>query len=319
MQSEKKPVVAVGSCLVGEPVRFNGEHKRRNPHIEHLKDHLELIPICPEVGIGLGVPRETIRLVEVGGEMRARDSKTQQNDVTDALQGYADRQQKEMPQLCGYILVKGSPSCGMERVAYYNERGNKVASDQSGIYARRLLENDPLLPVEEDGRLHDHALRESFVSRVYLYSRWKSLLAEDLTFSRLVNFYADYKYLVMAHSVPIYQQLGPLLANGKQKELDELADEVIHLMMTAFKKVVTPGQQANVLQHIQGYLKNKLSAEEKRSLQQLIDQYRKGIVPLIAPMTLLKHHFERSPDPYIERQVFMRPYPDELALRSHLY
>lgn len=314
-----RPRVAVGSCLVGQPVRFNGEHKRPNPYIEQLRAHVELLPLCPEVGIGLGVPRPTIRLVDVGGEDRAVDSKTGQQDYTGQLRDYADRQLDLAPDLCGYILVKGSPSCGMARVNRYHPDGRHLAAGGTGVYARRIMERDPLLPVEEDGRLHDHGLRESFISRVYLYFRWKQLQAEGLTPQKLIDFYADYKYLIMAHSVPAYQALGPLLADCKRRPLEELADQVIHLTMEALGRVVTRGGQANVLQHIQGYLKHKLSKKEKESLQSLILQYRQGIVPLIAPMTLLRHHFQRSPDPYIERQLFMRPYPEELALRSHLF
>lgn len=314
----KRPLVAVGSCVVGEPVRFNGEHKRSNSHVDRLSAFVDMVPICPEVGIGLGVPRETIRLVDVDGSTRARDSKTQQQDVTERLQNYADQQQQIFPDLCGYIFVKGSPSCGLFRVNRYNPEGHVIAADSAGVYARRILDADPLLPVEEDGRLHDNGLRESFVSRVYLYYRWRNLLAAGLTAGKLREFYADYKYLIMAHSVPAYKQLGPLLADAKNRSLQDLADEVIALMMTALKQVPTRGGQVNVLQHIQGYLKRKLSAEEKRSLEVLIEQYRNGIIPLVAPMTLLKHHFAHSPDPYIERQLFMQPYPEELALRSYL-
>lgn len=316
---EPRPKVAVGSCLVGQPVRFNGDHKRTNPYIEQMKSQLDLLPVCPEVGIGLGVPRETIRLVEVNGEGRALDSKTQQYDFTERLRDYADRQQANLPDLCGYILVKGSPSCGMERVNRYDEKGHRLPGGGTGIYARRIMQNDPLLPVEDDGRIHDHGLRESFVSRVYLYFRWKQLLSAGLTPASLTGFYADYKYLVMAHSVPIYKQLGSLLADCRSRPLEELADQVIRLMMDALKQVVTRGGQANVLQHLQGYLKHRLSKEEKQALQVLVRQYREGVVPLIAPMTLLQHHFEHAPDPYIERQIFMKPYPDELALRSHLF
>lgn len=206
---------------------------------------------------------------------------------TGALEVCSDRQRKTSPSpLCGYIHSKAPPH----------------------------LEFDPLLPVEDEEHLQDQRVRENFVSRVYLYSRWQCLRADGLTFNRLVSFYADYKYLIMAHSVTAYKQLGPLLAKGRQRDLDELASEVIRLMMEALRQHSTPGQQANVLQHIQGYLKRKLSAHEKQSLQTLIEQYRQGDVPLNAPLTVLKHHFEREANPYIERQIFMRPFPDDVRL-----
>ncbi len=313
-----RPIIAVGSCLVSHPVRFNGGYKRRNMYIERLKKHADLVPICPEMGIGLGVPRETIRLVNINGELRARDSDTQKKDYTEKLQDYANEQLQRFPNLGGYIFVKGSPSCGFERVTKYNEKGSGIGNDASGIYAQRIIDENPLLPVEEDGRLYDHGLRESFISRIYLYHDWRQMLASGLTFRKLSLFYSRYKYLVMAHSVPIYKQIGPLLANGKKYPLDELADNIIMLMTTALKKVATRRSQTNVLHHLQGYLKNNLSREEKQSLRTLIDQYREGIVPLVAPMTLLRHHFKHSPDDYIENQVFMEPYPEDLALRSHL-
>ncbi|MGI1679241.1 MAG: DUF523 and DUF1722 domain-containing protein [Cellvibrionaceae bacterium] len=315
---KQRPIIGVGSCLVAHPVRFNGGYKRKHMYIDRLKKHADLVPICPEMGIGLGVPRETIRLVDIDGELRARDSDTQTKDYTDKLKNYADEQLQRFPNLGGYILVKGSPSCGYERVTKYNEQGNGIGSDAAGIYAQRLMDQNPLLPVEEDGRLYDHALRESFVSRIYLYHDWQQLIASGLTFKKLSDFYSRNKYLVMAHSVPAYKEIGPLLANGKKHPLNELADKIILLMTNALKKVATRRSHTNVLHHLQGYLKNNLSQEEKKSLRSLIDQYREGIVPLIVPMTLLRHHFNHSPDEYIRNQVFMQPYPEDLALRSHL-
>ena len=314
----KRPIIGVGSCLVSHPVRFNGGHKRRNATIDGLKKHMDLVPICPEMGIGLGVPRDTIRLVNINGELRARDSDTQTKDYTEKLKNYADEQLHRFPNIGGYIFVKGSPSCGFERVSIYNELGNGIGSDASGIYAQRLMDLNPLLPVEEDGRLYDHSLRESFVSRVYLYHDWQQLVKSEITFKKLSDFYSRYKYSVMAHSVPIYKELGPLLANGKQYPLSELSEKIILLMTTALKKVATRRSHTNVLHHLQGYLKNKLSPEDKQSLRTLIEQYSEGIVPLVVPMTLLRHHFGQSPDQYIQSQVFMEPYPDDLALRSHL-
>ncbi len=314
----KRPIIGVGSCLVSQPVRFNGGHKRRNETIERLKKHMNLVPICPEMGIGLGVPRDTIRLVNINGELRARDSDTQTKDYTEKLKNYADEQLHRFPNIGGYIFVKGSPSCGFERVSIYNETGNGIGNDASGIYAQRLMKLNPLLPVEEDGRLYDHSLRESFVSRVYLYHDWQLLTQSGITFKKLSDFYSRYKYLVMAHSVPIYKELGPLLSNGKQHPLSDLAEQIIVLMTNALKKVATRRSNTNVLQHLQGYLKDKLSKDDKQSLRSLIEQYREGIVPLVVPMTLLQHHFKNSPDQYIASQVFMQPYPEDLALRSHL-
>ncbi len=304
---------------MGEPVRFNGDHKRRNPHIEKLSQHLTLQSICPEVGIGLPVPREPIRLVDQGANqatpLRLMDSNTQTIDYTEAIEAFADSTQGAYP-FCGYILVKGSPSCGLERVKRYSAKGKLIASDASGLFTKRLQQNDPLLPLEEDGRLYDHGLRESFISRVYLYHDWRLFRQQTLTASSLLAFYSQYKYLVMAHSVSHYQELGKLLANLKNEELETIAQRLIEGMMVSLKKVATPASHTNVLQHLQGYLKNKIDSQQKRELSKVIDDYRRGIVPLITPLTLLQHHFNRTPDPYIEKQTFMAPYPSELALRS---
>lgn len=313
---QSKPVVGVGACLVGEPVRYNGDHKRRNPHIEKLANHCELQNFCPEMAIGLGVPRQPIRIVEENNGLRLKDSDTQTSDHTDAVNAYADSVITDNNNLCGYIFVKGSPSCGLERVKRYDTNGKVLAADARGLYAQKLVERDPLLPVEEDGRLYDHGLRESFVSRVYLYFDWKLFCQQTITPKGLIDFYSRYKYLIMAHSVPHYKKLGALLGDLKNKDIEELGKETLGLMMEALTKVATPGSHANVLQHLQGYLKQTLSSTEKQELAKLIDQYRQGIVPLITPVTMLQHHFNRAPNHYIDKQTFMAPYPGELALRS---
>lgn len=311
-----QPLVGVGSCLVGEPVRFNGDHKRSNPHINKLGRHVILQTFCPEVAIGLGVPRDPIRIVEIDGRRHLRDSDTQQQDYTTAIESYAENVLHQHPELCGYILVKGSPSCGYERVKRYHEKGNIIASDSMGIYAQRLRQQNPLLPMEEDGRLYDHGLRESFVSRVYLYHDWQQFSREPYTAAGLLQFYSRYKYLIMAHSVPMYQQLGRLMADLKRQDLNRVAQDLIGGMMDALQRVASAAGHTNVLQHLQGYLKKTLSTDEKQELSEVIDQFRRGIVPLITPLTLLQHHFRRSPDNYIGQQTFMAPYPGELALRS---
>lgn len=321
--SQSRPTVAIGSCLVGAAVRFNGAAKKRNPHIDCFSEHFNFIHICPEVGIGMGVPREPIRLLDDSGKRFAVGSNHALDtadpiDFAPALRDYAQQQLQKHPNLCGYILVKGSPSCGLEKVKRYNRKGNVLGHDAMGVYAQQIATANPLLPLEDDGRLHDVGLRESFVSRVYLLHRWQQLTLENLSVKDLTRFYARYKYKVMAHSVPVYQQLGKLLAQPKQFPVEQLAQQLISLIMYALKKPATRASHTNALQHVQGYLKKQLSAKDKAELTRVIDQYRQGMVPLIAPMTLLKHHFSNSPNDYIDEQVFMSPYPESLALRSHL-
>lgn len=311
--------VGIGACLVGQPVRYNGAAKKSDSVLGQLGRHFDFRALCPEVDIGLGVPRPPIRLVDRGdGLLRAVDSKTGQRDVTEALRGVVHRQRGALDSLCGYVLVKGSPSCGYQRVKRYSPLGHVIKSDARGVFADELTRLYPLLPVEDEGRLHDDRLRESFVSRVYTYHAWKQLLAFGLTHHRLLTFYSRHKYLVMAHDVSRYRQLGRVLADAGRQPLEPLAEVVISEMMAALAQPATRRGHTDALMHIRGYLKRRLCAEEKQELGEIIEQYRTGIVPLIVPLTLLKQHFRRHPDAYIEQQVFMQPYPASLGLRNRI-
>lgn len=313
-----KPVIGIGACLVGQPVRFNGESKRKNNHIESLKDHMDLSSFCPEMAIGMGVPREPIRLVGDIAHIRLLDSDSQTKDYTDPIRSYAATVHENNPDLAGYILVKGSPSCGYERVKRYNELGNPLKSDAMGVFAAELHRLDPLLPLEEDGRLNDNRLRENFVTRVYAYHDWKKLVALGTTHQGLIKFWARYKYLVMAHSISDYKLIGQLLANHQKQSLEVIAQRFIQLLMSALKTMATRKTHTNVLEHIRGYLKKHLSTDDKHELGGLIEQYRSGIVPLVVPLTMLRHHFKNHHNDYIDQQVFFYPYPEQLSLRNHV-
>lgn len=314
-----KPIsVGIGACVVGEPVRFNGVGKKRSEPVERLAQCFELRPFCPEVAIGLGVPRPTIRLVGEFGAERAVDSDTGLRDVSAGLQRSAADFLASHDNLYGYIFVKGSPSCGMERVKRYADNGNVAASDGVGLFAAAVMAANPLLPVEEDGRLHDDGLCESFVARVFTYFHWCELQRSGITLHTLQKFYARHKYLVMARHIGTYKELGALLAQHGDGSIAQLADNVISLIMAALKRPATRAGHTNALQHIRGYLKRDLDKEEKHELNELIEQYRSGHIPLVVPLTLLRHHFRQHPDAYIEQQVFMRPYPDALRLRNHI-
>lgn len=313
--------VGIGACVLGEPVRFNGFGKKRSEPVERIAASFELRPFCPEVAIGLGVPRPTIRLVATdatSAAVRAVDSDTGLHDVSVALRASATEFLGRNPDLCGYIFVKGSPSCGMERVKRYTENGHSLASDGVGLFAATLMAANPLLPVEEDGRLHDEHLCESFVARVFTYSDWCELRRSELTLHALQTFYARHKYLIMSRHIASYKELGRLLANRDNLSIDVLADQVIALIMAALQRPATRAGHTNALQHIRGYLKSDLDKSENIALNELIEQYRCGHVPLVVPLTLLRHHFSQHPDPYIEQQLFMRPYPDALRLRNHI-
>ena len=216
MNPPENIVIGTSACLLGHKVRYNGEAQRRNPFIENLKDSFRLDTVCPEVGIGLGVPRETIHLVDVDGETRVRDTATGERDFTDAIQTLARNTLEAHPEWSGYIGVRNSPSCGYQRVRRYGPKGNSLPSDGVGMFIAEIQRCNPLLPVEEDGRLNDAGLRHSFVLRVMAYARWQRLCAEGLTPGEILEFYARHKYLLMAHSVEEYKALGRLLEDASR-------------------------------------------------------------------------------------------------------
>ena len=311
------PVITIGisSCLLGDEVRYDGGHKR-NSYIEQtLGAYFQFRRFCPELAIGMGVPRDPIRLQRVGAEIRAVGVKDPAIDVTDKLQQCVDAQHDWLAGVCGYIFKKDSPSCGMERVKVYNN--NVPTKEGSGIYARRVLTNYPELPVEEEGRLGDPVLRENFIQRVYVLYRWKEMLAQGVTAHRLAEFHARHKLIIMSHNQNCVRELGRMIADTKT-DITRVASDYLSRLMACLKERATRGNHVNVLQHIQGYLKKNLDAEDKSELVEVIEKYRNGELPLIVPVTLLKHHFRKSPDEYIENSFYMNPYPSELCLLNHI-
>jgi uncharacterized protein YbgA (DUF1722 family)/uncharacterized protein YbbK (DUF523 family) len=311
--------LGVSSCLLGEKVRYDSGHKKNSFIVGVLGAHFEFLPFCPEVSIGLGIPRETIHLIATDDQIRCVGTKTKDLDVTEQLLAVADEQKSWHQDLCGYVLKSGSPSCGMERVKIYN--GSRPERKGVGLYARRLMENFPNLPVEEEGRLEDAHLRENFIQRVYIYSRWRSLLEETLTRRKLQKFHAQHKYIFMSHDQHLAKKLGVLLVGTAEQantDLNELAQEYLSQMMMVLRVIATRQNHVNTLQHIQGYLKKDLDSDDKQELAESIDQYRQGLLPLIVPVTLLRHHFRRHPKGYIEESFYLRPHPSKLMLLNHV-
>lgn len=308
--------IGISACLLGAPVRFNGGHRQSQLCSEVLARHFEFVAVCPEVAIGLGTPRETIRLVGDPAAPRARGSRSSALDVTDALDAYGRRVAAELPDICGYILMQKSPSCGMQRVKVYQDNGYPADGGASGIFAAALMRARPELPVEEDGRLNDPILRENFLTRVFAYAEWRRLLDAGLTRGALIGYHSRYKYQLMANSPEHYRRLGRLLADLAGRDLAELAHGYFAELMQGLRVSATRGTHSNVLQHLAGYLKKALSREERHEMQQLIEQYRRGVVPLVVPLTLLKHHFRRHPDEYVASQAYLQPHPEDLSLRN---
>jgi len=308
--------LGVSACLLGQEVRYNGGHKRDGFVTEALARYVDFVPLCPEVAIGLGIPRPPIRLVGNPDAPRAVRTDDASLDVTDKLEAFAWHQVPALDGISGYILKKDSPSCGMERVKVYGLKGGAPERNGIGVFARVLLEAMPLLPLEEEGRLNDPVLRENFVSRVFVYERWQRLLAEGIAPGRLIAFHTDHKYLIMAHSQAAYERMGRLLANLAGADLEGLAQTYATELMTALKRRVNRKRHVNVLQHIMGYFKRSIDSGDKAELLATIEAYRRAEVPLVVPVTLLRHYLRRHPDSYMERQHYLHPHPDDLCLRN---
>jgi uncharacterized protein YbgA (DUF1722 family)/uncharacterized protein YbbK (DUF523 family) len=320
-RTSQGPVVRLGvsTCLLGESVRFDGGHKR-DPFLTNiLGRYVEWEPVCPEVEMGMSIPRESIRLEGALETPRLVAIKSG-TDYTDTMKAWAQERLEQLAalNLHGYVLKKDSPSCGLFRVRVYDHH-NMPQRKGRGIYADALVKRLPLLPVEEEGRLNDLRLRENFIERVFAYYRWTRLLEEEATPGGLVRFHTAHKLTLMAHSPPHYQQMGRLVAQVGSLPWPEVAEEYSQLFMAGLKVLGTAGKHSNVLQHLMGFLKDHLGKEDKAELVDLIEDYRRGLVPLIVPLTLLQHHLRRYPVPdWVYQQVYLNPYPKELMLRNHV-
>ncbi len=313
--TEKKIRVGVSSCLLGQRVRYDGNHKQDDFIVDTLGRFFEWVPLCPEMAIGLGVPRPPIRLVGSPSAPRAVGVKDPSMDVTGKLAAYGKQQARKLNDISGYIFKSKSPSCGMERVKIYGP-ANAPRSNSRGIYANAFLTAQPCLPAEEEGRLGNPRLRENFIERVLAYYRWQILVAEGLTAAHLVEFHTRHKLTLMAHSVEAYRALGQLVAQASRSNLKNVSEKYLPQFMQALHHLATPARHTNVLMHIMGYLKKHLDAPSKAELLGLIHAYRRGEIPLAAPRTLLIHYFRLFPDPYIARQIYLYAEPQEMLLRG---
>ena len=316
VSTQHKPKIAISACLLGAEVRFNGGHKESRLCSQALSEHFEFVPLCPEVAIGLGIPRQPVRLVGSPAQPQAVGSVDSTLNVTLPLHDYGLEVAAAHTDISGYIFMQKSPSCGLERVKVYQDGGRPAELSGRGIYAQAFCAAHPDLPVEEDGRLNDPVLRENFLTRVYAYSAWQALLKTGITRRSLTDFHACYKYQLMAHHPAQYRTLGNMLGRIGKNDPREIASQYFSELMKALKQCATRRTHTNVLQHISGYLKQSISPEDKQEVQQLIGQYLHGIVPLVVPLTLLKHHFRLHPHPYISRQVYLQPHPENLSLRN---
>ncbi|MFH1809470.1 MAG: DUF523 and DUF1722 domain-containing protein [Pseudomonadota bacterium] len=310
--------IGVSSCLLGEAVRYDGGHKQDRFITDVLAGWVQFVSVCPEQECGLGVPRESMHLEGDPARPRLLTTRTRQ-DLTERMQAWCDARVRalEVEALCGFIFKANSPSSGMERVKVFNDKGiaRKVGS---GLFARSFMEHFPWIPVEEEGRLHDHKLRENFIEQIFAFQRWRDLQAQGLTRGRLVAFHSVHKLLLMAHSPTHYRELGRLVAGAKSLAPTELARRYQEGFLQALRCKSTIKKHVNVLQHMMGYFKKQLSADEKQELLEVIAAYQREQVPLVVPLTLLKHHVRVHGEAYLSQQVYLDPHPAELMLRNHV-
>jgi uncharacterized protein YbgA (DUF1722 family)/uncharacterized protein YbbK (DUF523 family) len=316
--------VAISACGAGKAVRFDGASKGSSFPKKRLEGVLTLVPICPEVGIGLGTPRDTLRLVgEIDGqrvassEARATSNGKGKTDLTDELRGFAERNKSLLADLHGHLFMQDSPSCGLNKVRVYRGVNKQPVRDGRGIYAGAVVRQHPDLPVEECGRMFDAHLRENYVNRVYVHARWQALLAEGLTPKKLVAFHSAHKLLAMAHDPAGISGLGQIVAN-LDGNVTEIGARYFSALMRSLSKGATRGTHANTLSHLQGYVKRDLVPAVRQELASVIEGYRKAHLPLLAPLTLLKHHLARHEKAYALSQAYLAPHPVEAGLRCEL-
>jgi uncharacterized protein YbgA (DUF1722 family)/uncharacterized protein YbbK (DUF523 family) len=310
--------IGISTCLLGEKVRFDGGHKRNQYLDEVLGEYFEWVPVCPEVEVGMGIPRESVRLVRSGDRVQMVGVKTQ-TDWTDAMRAYSTIKGRALHEyrLSGYIFKSDSPSCGMERVRVYSNTG-MPAKNGRGLFADAFMTKYPIIPIEEEGRLNDPNLRDNFIVRVFSYHRLQTLFADGFNRGSLVKFHTIHKYLLLAHSPNHYNLLGRIVADAKKYTPAEFREKYSALFMEALQIKATPKKNVNVLHHILGFLREQITVLERDDILSVIDDYYHELVPLIVPITLIKHYVLKRDVPYIRDQVYLNPHPKELMLRNHV-
>lgn len=310
--------IGISSCLMGYKVRFDGGHKRDRFLTDTLGQYFEYVPVCPEVEYGFGIPREALRLVGNPDSPRLVTTKTHR-DHTDRMLRWARKRVIELGKegLCGFIFKSNSPSSGMERVKVYSDEGMPQKKGR-GVFAGVFMDRFPLIPVEEEGRLHDAKLRENFIERIFTLKRWRELQENGMRLGGLVDFHTRNKLLILSHSPKHCSAMGKLVAGGKQYVIREIFQRYEVLLMEALKLKTTIKKNVNVLQHMMGYFKKHLSADEKKELLEIIQSYHDEDIPLIVPVTLFNHYVRKYEQPYLHKQTYLNPHPLALHLRNHV-
>jgi len=314
----EKIKLGISTCLLGENVRYDGGHKLDEFLTETLGQYVEYVPVCPEVECGLPVPRESMHL-EGNPESPRLVTTRSRRDMTEQMVQWAQKRVVELEKedLCGFIFKANSPSSGMQRVRVFNEKGMPVKKG-AGIFARIFMNHLPLLPVEDEGRLHDPDLRENFIERIFTLKRWREVLGKEVSRGKVVDFHTKHKLLILSHSPKHYQAMGKLVAQAGDLPLKEFYHQYQTLLIVSLGLKTTPRKNVNVLHHMMGYFKERLSPDEKQELLEVVDHYLRGHIPLVVPITLISHYVRKYDQPYLKQQVYLNPHPLELQLRNHV-
>ena len=313
--------IGVSACLIGRQVRYDGQHKRDAFLVDALGPFVDFVPVCPEVEVGMSIPREPVRLVGPARRPRMIGQRSG-DDWTARMTTFSERRVDALAKesLSGYVLKKDSPSCGLSRVKLYPSEDQDAAPDRGGegLFAAALVRAFPHLPIEEEGRLNDAHLRESFIERVFAYHRLQSLWATRWTLGSLVAFHTANKMSLLSHDEPGYRRLGRLVGTAKSLPRSTLRERYEAGFMTALEKLATPGGHVNVMTHMLGHFSDRLMPVARQELLGVIEDYRRGLVPLIAPLTLVRHYVRTLKVEYLLGQTYLEPHPKELMLRNRV-
>lgn len=313
----EKIKIGISSCLLGNNVRWNGGHQRDRFLTDTLGAYVQWVPVCPEVEVGLGIPRETLRLVGDPENPRLITTKTGVDHTAGMkkwAKGRLDKLAKE--NLCGFIFKCDSPSSGMVRVKVYSEKGMPQKKGV-GIFARAFMDRFPLIPVEDDGRLRNPSIRENFINQVFTLRRWRQTRGRRSCVGNVVAFHSTNKLVLMAQSPKLLKEMGALVANGKALGCGMLYGSYEKLLLEALRLKSTINKNYNVLQHAMGYFKKQLTPDEKQELLEVMDHYKRSLVPLVVPLTLFRHHIRKYDQPYLRAQAWFNPHPVDLKLQNH--
>lgn len=313
----EKIKIGVSSCLLGNPVRYDGGHRLDRFLRDRLGQYVDYVPVCPETECGMGIPRNTMQLMGEPDAPRLIIRLTGE-DKTKMMLDWAKKRVTQLgaQELCGFIFKSRSPSCGMEKVKIHDDKGTLVRTG-AGLFAGIFMERFPLLPAEDETRLHNENLRENFIQRIFTLRRWREARNAKASRDTLVDFHTRHKLLIRSHGTKLYQTMGKLVAAPKDIAVQDLFGQYESLLMEALRLKTTPKKNVDVLQHMMGYFKKQLSADEKKELLEMIDRYQKGLLPLLVPLTLIIHYVRKYDQPYLRKQIYLNPYPFSLQFRDH--